>query len=194
MQAKVIKRSRLNGRYVEPGEVIEINPALAKDWFGARLARPISLPGKTPKVEIQLKALDAYSPEELGELTRKNLLDLARINKIEVPKKISKDNLIDLFEERQEDEGSEKEAGGEGDQGTTKPKEEGLSNMSMKKLLQLARIDGIKVSRKTGRKQLIDLLMEAKTDEGVGEESNEEPEREPEGPGEPEGKNPEASD
>ncbi len=189
MQVEIIKRSRLNGRDVEAGEVVELNAALAVDWFRAGRARKMSLPAKPPKVEIQLKALDVYSPEELGKLTVKNLHQLARLNGIEVSKKADKQDLIDLLIERQEDEGSEKEAGGEGDQGTTKPTEEGLLDMSMKKLLQLARLNGIKVSKKATKIGVIHLLIEAKRNEGTGEECDEEKKD----PGEAEGENPASS-
>ena len=119
MQVEVTVRSRLEGRDVEPGEVVEIPDKLAERWFLDGRARRIRGPGRPAQAGVRIQSLDAISGEELGELTRKNLLELARANGIEVPKKANKQELVErLLEAKEDEEGQAETAEAEAEEPT----------------------------------------------------------------------------
>jgi len=60
MQVKVIKPARLNGCGVKPGEVVELDNALAAAWLSKGLARAAVPrgPGRPPKQPKQQKPVE----------------------------------------------------------------------------------------------------------------------------------------
>jgi len=60
VQVQVIKSARLNGRDVGPGEVVELNNALAAAWLAKGLARSAGQrgPGRPPKQPKRQKPVE----------------------------------------------------------------------------------------------------------------------------------------
>lgn len=119
----VTKPSRLNGADVMPGEIVEIDDALARAWFLARRARKAGSVRRDPeKPQKKEKPPEEVDP---SKMSKKKLLKIAIEKKLEVPdpNKITKKELIDLLIEPKEkepkaDEGTGKEDGGKEPEGS----------------------------------------------------------------------------
>jgi hypothetical protein len=92
-QIEVIKTSRLNGKDVMPGEIVEIEDSLFSAWVKAGRARAVRKgPGRPPKVQEN-------KPIDISTMSKKKLLALAEAGGVEIedPKKITLDELRDLI-------------------------------------------------------------------------------------------------
>ena len=108
MKVKIIKKARLDGKDIKPGDTVDIDKKLALVWIDRNIAR-ISVSGK-----IQ----DIFS-----KMGRKELIRLAEEKGIKMPrlKKAKKNDIIAVLKEH---ENSSDEGGGENhDEGAEKDEE-----------------------------------------------------------------------
>ena len=108
MKVELIRKARLNGKDIKPGDTVDIDNKLALAWINRNIAR-IPVPGQ---------ARDIFS-----KMSRKELLKLAEEKGIKISKlkKAKKNDIIAVLKEH---ENSSDEGGGEDhDEGAEKEEE-----------------------------------------------------------------------
>ena len=121
MKVKVIKPARLNGKGLAPGEIVELDNALAAAWLARGLAKANSGPGRPPKA----KTTERRQDQGPAQMSKNKLVAMGKELGID-PKEfkgLSKEEIAAKIEEvkgkdDEEDESGEGQKESEGSQNT----------------------------------------------------------------------------
>jgi len=154
MKLEVVEPSRLNGRDVQPGEVVDLEDRLAEAWLRDKRARVPGSEKKGPGRPAKEPKQPELVPEtDMEKLSRKKLLSLAQEAGLDPDecKGMSREDLILSIQ-------VEQEAGG-GKDGDPEPD---LEKLSDEELLTLAEETGLDpdVCNALSREDLIEKIKE----------------------------------